>query len=152
MFDRFETFSTTISFINKCVQKIKTNEMLPVGLKGSHVMCIYTLGKETDGLTASQLSKKCGEDKAAISRTLKELLDMKYIYPVSFTKKRVYRTKMLLTEKGKQVLSSIKEKINKALDFVGEGISESERIAFYNSLSIIASNLKTYVNQMEVDL
>lgn len=63
MFDRFETFATTIATINRYVQKIKSMEMKTLGLKGTHVMCLYSLGKHPEGLTATQLCRLCGEDK-----------------------------------------------------------------------------------------
>ena len=75
MFDRFETFATTIATINRYVQKIKSMEMKTLGLKGTHVMCLYSLGKHPEGLTATQLCRLCGEDKAAISRTITELTE-----------------------------------------------------------------------------
>ena len=79
MFDRFETFVTTISTIHRYMQKIKSTEMKTLGLKGTHVMCLYSLGKHPEGLTATQLCRLCGEDKAAISRAITELTDKKFV-------------------------------------------------------------------------
>ncbi len=147
MLDRFETFSTTIAMINRCVQKIKTREMTSIGMKGAHVMCLYTLGKESGGLTASQLCIKCGEDKAAISRTIKELIKLKYIKHISSTGKRAYRTKLILTEKGKEALIFVEDRVNKALEVIGGNLKDDERKAFYSSLKLIAANLKQYVGK-----
>src|SRR5699024_11963085 len=41
--DRFETFVLTINRIYRCIQRIKDREMEALGLKGSHVMCLFQL-------------------------------------------------------------------------------------------------------------
>lgn len=87
MFDRFETFTTTITQINRCIQKIKSHEIGSWGLKGTHVMCLYSLGKKPEGLTAAQLSKVCGEDKAAVSRTISELTEKNFVTSDTDTEK-----------------------------------------------------------------
>lgn len=148
MIDRFETFSTTISFINRCIQKIKANEMASIGMKGTQAMCLYSLGKANEGLTASQLCLRCREDKGAISRTIKELEDLGYVSFSENTGKRAYRTKLVLTEKGRKALGFIDERVNKVLDRVGGDMKEDERKAFYDSLEYIADNLKLYVQEM----
>lgn len=150
MLDRFETFSTTIASINRCVQKIKANEMASIGMKGTQAMVLYSLGKEADGLTASELSLRCSEDKGAISRTIKELEDLEYVSFSEDTGKRAYRTKLLLTEKGRKALDFIDERVNKALDKIGGRMQEEEREAFYSSLEYIADNLKEYLHEMEI--
>lgn len=142
--DRFETFATTILMIHRCIQKIKDREMLLYGLKGTHVMCLYSLGKEPEGLTASELCSICGEDKAAISRTVSDLTDKEFVSLNTDGQKRAYRTKVLLTEKGKNVIAYINERIEIALRSVGEGLSDSQRNSFYSSLSLIANNLMKY--------
>lgn len=79
MENRFETFATTVVSINRIVQKIKTNVMNEYGLKGTHGMCLYMLGKEAKGLTSAQLSQLIKEDKAAVSRAIHELHEQDYI-------------------------------------------------------------------------
>ena len=73
MFNRFEQFTTAISQINKSVQRIKSTEVNSYGLKANHVMILFQLKKNPAGLTPSQLCENCEVDKAAISRSLKEL-------------------------------------------------------------------------------
>ena len=48
-------------------------EMTELGLKGTHVMCLFFLHHTPEGLTAAQLCQLCAEDKAAISRTIATL-------------------------------------------------------------------------------
>lgn len=38
---RFETFTVLISSINRCIKKIKAEEMAECDLKSIHVSCLY---------------------------------------------------------------------------------------------------------------
>lgn len=76
---RFETFSLSILELNRYLQKIKELEMKQFGLKASHTMCLYYLGQHPEGLTATQLTELCKEDKAAVSRCLSQLSDRQLV-------------------------------------------------------------------------
>ena len=145
MFDRFETFATTIATINRYVQKIKSMEMKTLGLKGTHVMCLYSLGKHPEALTATQLCRLCGEDKAAISRTITELTEKDFVRSEASREKRAYRSRISLTEKGKYSMTYINDRVNHALDVVGNGLSDDQRKTFYYALDLISNNLKIYI-------
>ena len=142
MQERFEKFAITIAQLNRYVQRIKTMEMDELGLKGNHAMCLYYLGKKEEGITSSEICKLCKEDKAAISRAIAELDDLSLIERDSVSEKRDYRSKLRLTEKGKQYFKKVCEKIDKALDLGGMGLTDEHREAFYSALEIIAGNLK----------
>ena len=82
MIHRFEQLTTGVSQIYKNIQRIKTLEMRSLGLKGTHVMCLYFLSSHPDGLTASDLCALCKENKAGISRILSDLKEQDlYITP-----------------------------------------------------------------------
>lgn len=144
--DRFETFAHTIAQINRAIQKIKSSEMHELGLKGTHTMCLYYLGKHPDGLTSTELSALCREDKAAISRSIAELETLSLIQSTAGSGKREYRAKLLLTEKGKHIACYINKKISELLFIGGAGLSEKEREQFYSCLRLIAGNLKHYLD------
>lgn len=145
MIDRFETFATTIASINRCVHKIKTHEMQALGLKGTHGMCLYILGKSSSGLTSTQLCKKVNEDKAAVSRAVSELMEKGYVYSDIDEDKRAYRAKIMLTNQGEEALAYINGRVDQALDIIGDGLDEEKRRIFYESLALIAKNLNAYV-------
>lgn len=149
MTDRFETFAMTISAMNRCIQKIKAREMEAVGLKSTHVMCLYSLGKAEEGLTAARLCDICKEDKAAISRAVNELVKKGYAGLDMGEEKRAYRTKILLTPKGREIVRYINRRIEQALDTVGEGMDENQREQFYHSLSLIGENLQRYADALQ---
>lgn len=145
MLDRFETFAITIASMNRCIHKIKNQEMQALGLKGIHGMCLYILGKAPSGLTSTQLCKQVKEDKAAVSRAVSELMEKGYVYSDLEEDKRAYRAKILLTDQGKEALDYINIRVNRALDIIGEGLEPDQRKIFYDTLALIAQNLMAYV-------
>ena len=101
MFNRFEQFTTAISQINKSVQRIKSTEVTSYGLKPNHVMILFQLKKHTSGLTPTQLCESCEVDKAAISRSLKELQNKGFVCEAG-ADGRKYRIPLVLTDSGRE--------------------------------------------------
>lgn len=143
MIERFELFTTTIGQIYKNLQRIKMQEMAEFQLKGTHVMCLFELNRNKEGLTVTQLSTLCGEDKAAISRTVSDLMNRGLITADSEKK---YRTPLLLTPDGQAIADRIDEMVSEAVLAGGAGLSEQERTTFYKTLTTISDNLKNYLN------
>ena len=79
MIQRFEEFVSLISNIHKDIQKIKQDRMKQFGLSGNHVMCLFYLAKHEEGLTAANLCQLMSVNKAAVSRTLAELIEKEYV-------------------------------------------------------------------------
>ena len=141
MIERFDAFVTGITTCYKYIQKIKSIEMTDLGLKGNHVMCIFYLNRNDKGLTAAELSQLCGEDKAAISRTLGRLQEEGYVK----SGEKKYRSPLHLTEAGKKIARYVDNHIREWVGRGGDGLSEEERNIFYRSLDIISSNLRETV-------
>lgn len=138
MIRRFQSFVTGISVCYKYIQKIKSAEMTEFGLKGAHVMCLFFLHHNPDGLSPVQLTELCAEDKAAISRNIAFLQQKGYI---AEGEKR-YRAKIRLTDAGKAVAEKIDMLIGQWVTFGGDGLSEEDRSTFYTVLGVIAGNLQ----------
>lgn len=149
MIDRFEDFTAYIAQAQKHILKIKAHEMQAFGLKASHVMCLFYMGKHSDGLTAGELTALCMEDKAGISKTLAELKSKNLILSDNNDGKKIYRAKYLLTEKGREIYQKANSIIMKVVDECGRGLSSEERNIFYRSLDRIVSNMKIYCDNME---
>lgn len=149
MKERFELFVSYISELNRCIQKIKDTEMKKLGLKAGHTWCLYFLGKSPKGLTSSELTKKCKEDKAAISRTLGELIKAGLVVSDEAQGKRSYRTLHHLTAKGKEIVQKINKKIDAVLFQSSNGLTPSERKSLYSTMDTILNNLKTYQQESE---
>lgn len=144
MITRFELFTTTITQIYKNLQKIKMQEMADLELRGTHVMCLFQLNRNPDGLTVTQLSNLCGEDKAATSRTVADLIQKGLIVT---DQKKKYRAPFLLTATGQEVANLIDKQAAQAVEAVGQGLSDEERETFYKALTVISDNLKRYSNE-----
>ena len=121
--------------------------MEELGLKGNHVQCIFHLFKADKGLSSSKLCFLCDEDKAAISRTLKELEKLNYVCEVVDGNKK-YRNPIKLTAKGKKVGKIIMNKIEENFNLCSEGIEEKNRENLYASLEKISNNLKNLCEEL----
>ncbi len=144
MLDRFEAFAGGITACYRYLQKIKTTEMTELGLKGTHVMCLYYLHRSGKGLTAAQLRGLCCEDKAAISRTLADLEERGYLEPVAGKK---YRAALMLTRSGVQAAEQMEDLIADWVNIGGAGLTEQQRSEFYATLALIADNLKNHMDR-----
>ena len=142
--DRFEVFAGSVLELNRYLQKIKDMEMRSFGLRGNHVMSLQYLGRNPAGLTATELTDACKEDKAAISRTITQLIEKGYVYRESDENKRAYRTKLFLTEKGKELVQLLDRRIDFALTRGGKGLTDEQRRVFYTTLDMIIDNLSRY--------
>ncbi len=139
MIQRFESFVAGITVCYKYIQRIKSIEMVELGLKGTHAMCLFHLHRHPEGLTAAQLSSLCGEDKAAISRTVADLRQQQLLTPQS---DKHYRAPLQLTDQGCAVSQRVEQIIEQWVTAGGDGLTEQQRTDFYQSLSMIAANLK----------
>ncbi|MBQ3109578.1 MAG: MarR family transcriptional regulator [Clostridia bacterium] len=147
MIQRFEEFTSNIAKAYKSIIKIKGHEMTEYGLKASNVTCLFHLGKNEDGLTATELCALCMEDKAAVSKSLSLLKEKGYIEQEDDNKK--YKLKYFITPSGKKVFDEISIVIGQVVSQVGDGLTDEERNVFYKSLGIIVQNLNTLCTASE---
>lgn len=150
MESRFENFISLIIEISRSIQRIKDAKMSELGLKASHTMVLYYLSQHGDGLTATNLTELCIIDKAAISRTLKQLICMELIYTNHVENKRSYRNRYYLTDEGKELASNINSIIEDALATAGVGIDDETRTIMYKGLRSIRDNLNDFQDEQEI--
>ena len=146
MNQRFQSFVTGITVCHKYIQRIKSMEMTELGLRGTHVMCLFFLHQNPEGLTAAKLCQLCAEDKAAISRTLAFLLQEGYIQATGGR----YRASLTLTETGEAAARQVEKLIDKWVGFGGDGLSEEDRTTFYRVLEHISGNLRDTMDQKDL--
>lgn len=144
MIQRFQAFLTGITECYKFIQRIKSAEMTEFGLKGTHVACMFFLHHNPEGLTAAQLCQLCAEDKANISRMVADLRQRGFIRQ---SVGKNYRKPLFLTEAGKLLADRMDSVIESWVTVGGEGLTEDQRNAFYQSLAIISDNLREKVLQ-----
>lgn len=140
MINRFEQFASSIACISRYIQKLERDEMAKHGLKGPHAMCLIILSRYEYGITATELCKICDKDKAAISRTLSQLIDNGLIERLCVNNIN-YRSKLVLTEKGKNISDKVNEIVTAAVEQAGAGLSDEDRKIFYTAMDLIATNL-----------
>ena len=142
MIDRFELFTTTITQIYKNLQRIKMQEMSGFELRGTYVMCMFELNRNPEGLTITQLSQLCGEDKAAISRTISELVKRGL---VTGNNDKKYRAPLILTKEGQETAAKIDALASTAVAAGSNGLTPEEVKIFYKALTTISDNLNNYL-------
>lgn len=139
MISRFEQFAYVISGMHRLIQKIERAEMIKRGYKGAFAQYLATLRRYEEGLTATELCEICDKDKAAVSRILAEMEEKGL---VERQKKivRTYRSKITLTEKGKETAEFVAERARKAVSAVSE-MDPEQREVLYSTLDTLYKNL-----------
>ncbi len=140
MQERYKNFTLLIAKINRCIRKIKTEEMSEFNLKSAHVSCLYYL-YTMGSLTSKELCDICEEDKAAISRAVDHLENEGYLKSRTNVNKR-YKCPIELTEKGHEVGRYLAERVSGIIAVSSAGISDEEREVLYRALSIISEKLQ----------
>lgn len=146
LIERFETFTTSVTKAYKCIQKIKLAETERMGLKANYVMYLHYLGKNPEGLIATELCKLCIEDKAAVSRTIVDLTEKGFIKQNETDSNRKYRIKVMLTTKGMEINKQLNEAIAIAVSKAASSLNETERENFYRVFFYITDNLENICN------
>ncbi len=139
-FDRFERFTVLVNRILRSIHRIKSNETSKLGLKSTHVTCLYYLLREGGKLTAKELCDVCGEDKAAVSRAIDDLEKNGLVACECKAEKR-YRSPIVLTAEGEKSSREISARVDEVLKTASDGLSEEMRSVLYESLNIISDNL-----------
>lgn len=147
MQERFKYFTLLTSKINRCIRKIKSEEMSGFDLKSTHVSCIYYL-YTMQSLTAKELCEVCEEDKAAVSRSLEHLEKNDFIR-LSDSDTRKYKRSIVLTEKGFEVGKRLSDRIDSILESASEGVSKEDRETMYRTLATISENLQKLCDEYD---
>lgn len=149
MLKRYEEFTTKINLAYKYIMKIKIHEMNNLDLKAANLNVIFYLGKNLEGLTASELCWLCKEDKAWISKNLNYLKKKKLIEKYDEDKDKKYRVKYYITQEGIDVYNQIVSIISFISNKCVEGCSKEELDSFYKVLGIIIGNLSEFYSRID---
>ncbi len=137
--DRFIRFSLATEAVLKAITKYKNDCLDRYGLRGMHLMtmvCLFRSGAE--GLTPGDLARRCGVDKAFVSRTTGELRRLGYL---SVDGGR-YNARVSLSERGRAVTGEIYRMLNDAVARITEGVSSVDVETFYGVLDRFGKNLE----------
>lgn len=139
MVDRFEKFTLALTELQRYWHKIAADEMARYGLKGPHALYLVTMFRYEDGITAAQLCEICDRNKADVSRAV-SLMEQQGLV---IREGDQYRALLKLTETGRQAAQQVRERARLAVEIGGKGLTDERRTAFYETLTLIASNLKS---------
>ena len=137
----FEAFSTMTGNALKSIEKIKNRGMSDFGLSGTHTICMRRLFETPEGLTRTELARRCGVDRAQITRVIGELLAKDYVREIG--EGSHYRKKCVLTERGFAVTEEINGLVERVLAHVSGNIPKERLAVFYQTLEEICENLKS---------
>lgn len=146
--DHFEEFTLTIADILKSIKKIKDQRMSAYGLRSSHVMVLYLLGRSQNGLTPAQLAESGCVDKALISRIVNELSDKGFVTTHN-TDGRRYKARLMLTPTGKETADYIASVVGEVQQKVSGEIPKEDLAVFYRTLFTLQANFQTVVEAQE---
>ena len=138
MFDRFQRFSYAMSEISRFWHKLAAQEMEPYGLKGQHCIYLMTLYRHPNGITATQLGKFCGKDKADVSRMM-SLMEEKGLI---CREGHAYRALIRLTPQGITAAEQVQKRAASAMERAGNGVDEASQEQFYETMDRVLTNLQ----------
>ena len=136
----FEVFSALLSTTAKSLEHLKAKGMGEYGLSGMHTLCLQKLYEAPEGLTRTELSRRCGVDRAQITRVIGELLAKGVVFEVGGSSN--YRKKCVLTDEGRTTAAEIDALIKKINCFVSGSIEPARLKIFYETLYEICLNLQ----------
>lgn len=151
--ERFGKFTLLIDGIYKNIHKIKLDTAPYLGVKSVHVFWVYLLNKHPDGLTATELAARSEIDRSLVSRELQKLFADGYIMSVGGTgKRRNYNSRLVLTEKGKELAECILREALEVQSRADDGITDEELEIFYSVLERLYCNFVKVTKEREESL
>lgn len=144
----FELFTLTLSSILKSVKKLKDSCMSQFGLRSSHVMLLYQLGKHPEGLTPADLAESGSVDKALISRTIAELQEKGLVCTLQENGKK-YKIKLAVTPAGEEIAAYITTTVEAIQQRVSGEIAQEDLAIFYRTLFTLRDNFDELVREFD---
>ena len=137
--ERYDLFTGSLLSIAGSIQTIRTRVLRRFHLRGSSLNTLVQLCRHPEGATVTELSGLCGEDKASISRSVRELTEQGYARGRGESSR--YRAKIMLTPRGQEVGCLACREIAQAVETCGGALDEDQRKIFYSCLGEIRSEL-----------
>lgn len=139
LIDRFERFTFAIFTLHHSWNRIATEEMKRHGMKGPYALYLVTIANAEQPVTAAKLAELCHRDKADVSRAVAVFQEKGILEDPGSSQ---YRMALRLTDEGRGLVDEIHQRVADVLESAGQGISEEMRENMYQTLALIAENLK----------
>ncbi|MGM9646523.1 MAG: MarR family winged helix-turn-helix transcriptional regulator [Eubacteriales bacterium] len=131
--DHLEQFTLTLADVLKSIKKIKDKRMNAYGLRSSHVIVLYVLGRTPEGMTPAELAEAGDVDKALISRIVAELTEKGFVTAVNIGGRR-YKARLRLTPAGEELAVYISTTVAEIQHQVSGDIPAQDLEVFYRTL------------------
>lgn len=139
--ERFEQFSYSIFEISRFWHQLTSREMEKHNLKGAHTLYMLNLYNYPEGISARELGRMCGRDKADVSRMMGSLEERELVIKEG-SYQRMYGGVYKLTEQGRRVTEDVRSRVKLVVDIVGRDMPEDARSVFYMALTRITENVR----------
>lgn len=140
---RFERFTLLLDGIHKGINKLKDELAPALGVKSVHLLWLYHLWRNPEGLTSAEIAQARKIDRSLVSREIEGLEENGYITLVEVKgKRRKYNARISLTEKGRELAEKIADEAMRIQSAVDPGITEEELECFYNTLERLYENFE----------
>lgn len=140
---RYFRFSSVTEALTKRIQKYKNEKLSHYGLKSMHMTFLCRLYKtDNTGMTPKELAQECGVDKAFISRVTREMEELGYVaYADGQSFKSKSNRRIVLSEKGRQIMNDVNSMLDDAVKKLTDGIPEEQINTFYEVLALFEERL-----------
>lgn len=122
----YEQFLIYLRKFQNKIQKQFNQEIKKLNLTSTYVGIIMILSRKETGYSMSELSRLTAVDNALMTRNIKELEKINYIYR-NREKESQRKYHICLTEEGKNVAESLKNIMEKKRDYLIESFTEEEQ-------------------------
>ena len=140
--ERFCAFSGLVDRAYKHLRRAQQKYTRSFGLRSMHVMCMLQLLDSPGGLSAMELSGRCGVDRAQISRVVGELSAEGLVREAEPGEKRRYRGSLALTEKGRSQAAGMSAIVAEKLSSVSSDLPAGDVETFYRVFGEIVRRLE----------
>lgn len=139
--NRFLMFYQSFDTIVKAIKRMEMSYMREYGLRSVHMRCLIKIKESADGVSATELSRECGIDKALTSRILRELLEGGFIVARTHGEGKAYKKRFFLTEQSERITNDINNDIAKYIVAARGDTSEEDIKTFYRVLFTFEKNI-----------
>ena len=140
--EKFYEFTGLFSRVGKALRRAQEKYTRDFGLRSVHVFCLLRLLDAPGGLSATELSERCGVDRAQISRVTAELEGAGLICEAAPGSKRRYRGSLTLTEPGREKAAMMNNIVAEKLSAVSGELDEHDVEVFYRVLRAILERIE----------
>lgn len=139
--NKFLMFYQSFDTIVKAIKRMEMSYMREYGLRSVHMRCLMKIKASENGMTAAELSRECGTDRALSSRILRELGDGGFVVAKAHGEGRAYRKRFFLTEKSQKITDDISADITRYIIAARGDTPEEDIKTFYRVLFSFEKNI-----------